>query len=49
MMFAGLLLSKQFPWIKDRLEIIVIGIILVTTLPVIFKFVLGGKKEQDEA
>lgn len=48
MMFAGLLLSKQFPWIKDRLEVIVIGIILVTTLPVIFKFVLGGKTENTE-
>ena len=46
MMFAGLLLSKQFPWIKDRLEVIVIGIILVTTLPVIFKFVMGGKKAE---
>jgi len=45
MMFAGLLLSEQFPWIKDRLEIIVIAIILVTTLPVILKFVLGGKKD----
>jgi membrane-associated protein len=45
MMLAGLFLSKQFPWIKDRLEIIVIVIILVTTLPVILKFVLGGKKE----
>jgi membrane-associated protein len=45
MMLAGLFLSKQFPWIKDRLEIIVIAIILVTTLPVIIKFALGGKKE----
>lgn len=44
MMLAGLFLSRQFPWIKDRLEIIVIVIILVTTLPVILKFVLGGKK-----
>lgn len=45
MMLAGYFLSKQFPWIKDRLEIIVIIIILVTTLPVILKFALGGKKE----
>ena len=44
MMLAGLFLSRQFPWIKDRLEIIVIVVILVTTLPVILKFVLGGKK-----
>jgi membrane-associated protein len=45
MMLAGLFLSKQFPWIKDRLEIIVVVIIFVTTLPVIIKFALGGKKE----
>ncbi|MBK7761976.1 MAG: VTT domain-containing protein [Bacteroidetes bacterium] len=45
MMLTGHLLGKQFPWIKDRIEIIVILIILVTTLPVIIKFALGGKKE----
>lgn len=45
MMLAGYFLSKQFPWIKDRLEIIVVIIILVTTLPVILKFALGGKNE----
>ncbi len=45
MMLAGHILGKQFPWIKERLEIIVILIVLVTTLPVILKFVLGGKKE----
>ncbi|MBL7766480.1 MAG: VTT domain-containing protein [Chitinophagaceae bacterium] len=45
MMFTGLILGKQFPWIKDRLEIIVIAIILVTTIPVILKFALGGKKK----
>jgi membrane-associated protein len=48
MMFAGHLLSKQFPWIKDRLEMIVIIIILVTTLPVIFKFILGNKKDEND-
>jgi membrane-associated protein len=47
MMLAGYFLSRQFPWIKDRLEMIVIGIILITTLPVIFKFVFGGKKSKD--
>jgi membrane-associated protein len=50
MMLAGLFLSKQFPWIKTRLEIIVVVIILVTTLPVIIKFAMGGKKnDADEA
>jgi membrane-associated protein len=48
MMFAGHLLSKQFPWIKDRLEMIVILIILVTTLPVILRFILGAKKQETE-
>ncbi|HNB81040.1 MAG TPA: VTT domain-containing protein [Chitinophagaceae bacterium] len=47
MMMAGHLLGKQFPWIKDRIEVIVILIILVTTLPVIIKFALGGKKEEE--
>jgi len=45
MMLAGHFLSIQFPWIKYRLEVIVIVIILVTTLPVILKFALGGKKK----
>lgn len=50
MMFAGHLLSRQFPWIKDRLEMIVLLIILVTTLPVIFRFLVGGKSPaEDEA
>jgi len=48
MMLAGLFLSKQFPWIKTRLEIIVVVIILVTTLPVIIKFALSGKKQAED-
>jgi membrane-associated protein len=48
MMLAGLFLSKQFPWIKTRLEIIVVVIILVTTLPVIIKFAMGGKKNEGD-
>jgi membrane-associated protein len=48
MMLAGYLLSRQFPWVKDRLEMIVILIVLVTTLPVILKFVLGGRKAVEE-
>lgn len=34
--------------IADHVEIIVITIVLVTTLPVIFKFVFGGKKHEKE-
>lgn len=48
MMMAGHLLSRQFPWIKNRLEVIVILIILVTTLPVILRFVIGGKKGEPQ-
>jgi len=44
MMFAGHFLSREFPWIKDRLEVIVILIIVITTLPVVLQFVFGGKK-----
>lgn len=47
MMFAGHFLSRQFPWIKDRIEMIVIVIILVTTLPVILKFALGNKRDEE--
>lgn len=49
MMLAGYFLQDlilrwfQFS-LKDHLEIIVMGIILVTTLPVIYKFIRSGKK-----
>ena len=55
MIFAGHFLQK---WImeafgfdlKQHLEIIVLGIVLVTTLPVIIKIVSGrGKKKNDQA
>ena len=52
MLFAGHFLQKiifnQFNFdLKKHLEVIVIGIILVTTLPVLFKIFLGSKtKEQ---
>lgn len=49
MIFAGYFLQKwilsQFGFdLKDHLEIIVIGIVLVTTLPVIIKMMTGRKK-----
>lgn len=49
MIFAGYFLQKwilsQFGFdLKDHLEIIVIGIVLVTTLPVIIKMMTGKKK-----
>jgi membrane-associated protein len=44
MMAAGYLLG-DIPWVKDNLEKIVIGIILITTGPVIFKMFFGKKKD----
>lgn len=44
--FARSIILAKFGFdIIDHIEIIVIVIILVTTLPVILKFILGGKKE----
>lgn len=51
MLFAGHFLQafmlKQFDFnLKDHIEIIVLVIVLVTTLPVIWKFVSHGKKSK---
>ena len=51
MLFAGHFLQKiifnQFNFdLKKHLEVIVIGIILVTTLPVLFKIFLGSKSKE---
>jgi membrane-associated protein len=53
MVFAGHFLQKwilsQFQFdLKEHLEIIVIGIILVTTAPVLYKIFFGKKKIGDE-
>lgn len=44
MMLAGHYLDKIFPNLKDHLELIIIIIVLITTLPVIFKLVFGKTK-----
>ena len=54
MIFAGYFLQKwilsQFGFdLKDHLEIIVIGIVLVTTAPVIIKLMTGKKKKTADA
>jgi membrane-associated protein len=41
---AGFLLGEN-AWVKDNLEKIVIGIVVVTTTPVIIKFISGRKKK----
>jgi membrane-associated protein len=53
MLFSGHYLYKfflatfQFD-LKERLEFIVLGIVLVTTAPVIWKLVKGGKKQNSQ-
>jgi membrane-associated protein len=42
MILAGYFLGQQFPVLRDHLELIVIVIIVITTAPVLIKF-LGGK------
>ncbi|TDO28595.1 DedA family protein [Sediminibacterium goheungense] len=54
MLFAGHFLQKwilnQFGFdLKDHLEVIVIGIVLVTTAPVLIKLFGGKKKNKNEA
>lgn len=43
MTMAGYLLG-DIPWVKKNLEVIVIGLIVVTTGPVLFKMFFGKKK-----
>lgn len=47
MLSAGLLLGK-IPWVNHNFEKIVIGLVLVTTLPVIFKMFFGKKHPVQE-
>ena len=48
MMLAGVLLGN-IPWVQKNLEIIVIGLVIVTTGPVLFKMFFGKKKAITEA
>ncbi len=43
----GFLLGEN-EWVRDNLEKIVIGVILVTTLPVIIKFISNNRKEKEK-
>ena len=54
MVLAGYFLQKwilqQFGFdLKDHLEIIVLGIVLVTTAPVIIKIIQNNRKKKHEA
>ncbi|MBW8684262.1 DedA family protein [Chitinophaga rhizophila] len=44
MMLAGHYLDKAFPTLKDHLELIVIILIVITTLPVVIKLFFGKSK-----
>lgn len=44
---AGYLLGENV-WVKNNLELIIIGLVLVTTGPVLFKMIFGKKAPYDE-
>ncbi len=44
MILAGYFLGKAIPGLQEHLELIVLGIILITTAPVLIKFLTGRKK-----
>ncbi len=46
MMLAGHYLDKAFPSLKEHLELIILVIILITTLPVLIKLFFGKTKQQ---
>lgn len=48
MTMAGFLLGENV-WVKKNLEIIVVGMIVVTTAPVLFKMFFGKKKATPQA
>ncbi|MHB1920973.1 MAG: DedA family protein [Chitinophagaceae bacterium] len=45
MMVGGFTLGKFFPWLGDHLEILVLGIVLITTAPVLIKLLIKKKKK----
>lgn len=46
MMLSGHYLDKAFPGLKEHLELIVLIIVLITTLPVLIKLFFGKPKQQ---
>jgi membrane-associated protein len=45
MMLAGHYLDKAFPNLKEHLELIIVVIVVITTLPVLIKLVFGKPKQ----
>ncbi|MNR61485.1 hypothetical protein D3C85_1832560 [compost metagenome] len=51
MVLGGYFLGMAFPWLGDHLEIIVIGIVVVTTVPVVLGYLkskASSKKAETE-
>jgi membrane-associated protein len=46
MVCAGYFLNKAFPILQTKLELIVIGIVLVSTLPIIFKMIQSKREKK---
>ncbi len=44
MVLSGYFLGRAFPWLGNHIELIVLGLILVTTTPVILKLLIIKKK-----
>ena len=49
MICAGYFLNKAFPILQTKLELIVIVIVLVSTLPIIYKMIQAKKEKKKNA
>ncbi|MBL0147152.1 MAG: VTT domain-containing protein [Chitinophagaceae bacterium] len=49
MVCAGYFLNKAFPILQQKLELIVIGIVLVSTLPIILKMIQSKREKRKNA
>ncbi len=49
MVCAGYFLNKAFPILQEKLELIVIGIVLISTLPIIFKMIKSKREKKKNA
>lgn len=49
MVSAGYFLNKAFPVLQEKLELIVIGIVLISTLPIIFKMIKSKRDKKKNA
>ncbi|UKJ07707.1 DedA family protein [Solitalea lacus] len=44
MVFIGYFLGQAFPWLKNHLELIVLGIVIITTIPVVLGYLKSKAK-----